>query len=185
MDNNFSDAEIHHIISSGGVIAYPTEAVFGLGCDPFNESAVKKILSIKRRDMSKGLILIASDWKQIADLVADISPTIIEKVKASWPGHITWLLPASAKAPAWIRGDSKYIALRVTAHPIASKLCQACAMPLVSTSANLSGEPALTSYEAVQHTLGDQISAIIPGNVDTTLKPSIIKDALTDTIIRG
>ena len=125
----------------GGVIAYPTEAVWGLGCDPFDESAVLRLLAIKQRPVEKGLILIAATLEQLKPLidVAAVPTDRLADVLSSWPGPYTWVMPATAQAPRWITGQHRGIAVRVSQHPTVVGLCQAYGGALVSTSANLSG----------------------------------------------
>src|SRR3990167_4516311 len=132
--------KVTKVLQQQGVIAYPTEAVYGLGCDPFSELAVKKILKLKKRDINKGLILIASNWKQIENLIQPIPDEKLSQVMQTWPGPVTWLFPASDEVPRWISGAHSTIALRITAHPIAKALCEKWNGPIVSTSANKEGE---------------------------------------------
>ena len=125
----------------GGLIAYPTEAVYGLGCDPLDSAAVERLLRLKDRPVAKGLILIAADFAQLLPFVRQLPPDLMQPVFDSWPGPNTWLLPARKDTPAWLTGCHDSLAVRVTAHPIAGALCRACRSPLVSTSANLSRRP--------------------------------------------
>jgi L-threonylcarbamoyladenylate synthase len=172
------------IIKTGGVIAYPTEAVYGLGCDPFNHAAVDRIMKIKRRSLSKGLILIAETWEQVQPFVGKIDAPTLAKVKASWPGPITWVLPASERVPPWIRGEHATIALRVTDHPVAKELCHHFGNPIVSTSANIAeGEP-LRTFSAVKRELGEQVDFILKGRMGKQKQPTEIRDAITDHVIR-
>lgn len=132
----------------GGVVAYPTEAVYGLGCDPWNGSAVRRILAMKRRPEAKGLILIAAELAQLAPFVQWLEPTRMAEIFATWPGPHTWLLPARPETPVWLRGQHDTLAVRVIAHPLAAALCRATGMALVSTSANRTSQtPARTALE--------------------------------------
>ena len=111
------------VIRQGGVIAYPTEAVYGLGCSPYYFHAVARILRLKKRSVSKGLILVGSDITQFeewADFekIKDFSPIL-----ASWPGPVTWILPAKTGVPIWLTGGKSGIAIRVSAHPVVHSLC--------------------------------------------------------------
>ncbi len=181
-------ADLKHacqIITNGGVIAYPTEGVFGLGCDPFNANAVQKLLELKHRDIKKGLILIASDWEQIRHLVTPISPERLTAIQKTWPGPYTWVFPASKKVPPWIRGAHTTVALRVTAHPIAKQLCQYCKTPLVSTSANLKEQLPAKNIADLTAQFGRTIDSIVPGALGTLNNPTRIRDALTNEILRG
>jgi L-threonylcarbamoyladenylate synthase len=171
-------------LQTGQLIAYPTEAVFGLGCDPFNETAVQNLLALKQRSVTKGLILIASEWRQIAPLIQPLPPTIEQTVRASWPGPVTWLLPATAQAPDWITGRHDTIALRITQHPLARHICQLWGKPLVSTSANLTNQSPCTDAAAVHRHFGQTVDYIIDGELGELSQPTTIFDALTGAKIR-
>lgn len=173
-------------LKKAGVIAYPTEAVYGLGCDPFDEKAVMRLLAMKKRSEKKGFILIAASWEQVQPLVRVPSVDVMCKVFASWPGHVTWLLPASEQAPPWICGDHQSIAIRVTAHPLANLLCSRFGKPLVSTSANLTkGTTVARTSTEVRQLFGQHIDYILEGKLGDQDKPSEIRDALTGEIIRA
>jgi len=180
---NQLDIAVTHL-KQGKVIAYPTEAVFGLGCDPYNVDAVSRILQIKHRALDKGFILIASSWEQIQPLVMYLTPDLLTRVFATWPGPVTWLFPASKNVPSWIRGQYDSVAVRVTAHPIAKALCEQFGGPIISTSCNKSGDPAARDVRTIQLTLGDTVDYVIEGALGGRLKPSEIRDALTGEVIR-
>lgn len=169
----------------GGVIAYPTEAVYGLGCDPLEYPAVQRILDLKRRDAAKGLILIAARLEQLLPYVAPLTPDLRKKLEATWPGPVTWVLPAAAHTPAWLTGGRETLAVRVTAHPLASSLCELCATALVSTSANHSGHPPARSALQVRNSLGPEVDCIVPGLVGPQTRPTEIRDASTGAILRA
>lgn len=171
-------------LKKGGVIAYPTEAVYGLGCDPFNVDAVGQLLHIKHRHMDKGFILVASNWKQVEPLVEHIAPPLLAQVLQNWPGPISWVFPAKSSIPAWITGKHKTIALRVSAHPAIQALCLSFGGPIISTSANIEGQPPARNYRTVKMTFGKLISMIVKGEVGQSAKPSEIRDAITGEIIR-
>ena len=172
-------------IKQGKVIAYPTEAVFGLGCDPDNIDAVSRILQIKHRAIDKGFILIASSWEQIQPLVMYLTPDLLTRVFATWPGPMTWLFPASKKVPSWIRGNHDSLAVRVTAHPIAKALCEQFGGPLISTSCNKSGDPPARDIRNIQLTLSDTVDYVIEGPLGGRMRPTEIRDALTGEVIRA
>jgi L-threonylcarbamoyladenylate synthase len=176
-----------YILKQAGIIAYPTEAVYGLGCDPDCESAVAKILALKQRHWSKGLILIASDFNQLEPYILPLSSNLEQQILSAWEQKqvVTWLVPASPKTPKWLTGRSDKIAVRVTHHPIAAKLCAIWEKPLVSTSANLSGQaPAKTGFK-VRQMFKQELDYVLVGAVGTQNKPSEIRDALTQTILRS
>ncbi len=171
-------------LRQGGLVAYPTEAVYGLGCDPLNTGALERLLGIKQRSWEKGLILIAADFKQLQPYLAEIDKSLQENILASWPGPVTWLWPVAASVSRLLRGKHETIAVRVTAHPLAAALCRAFGAPLVSTSANLNGKPPARNAEEVRLQLGDLVDYVLEGAVGGLDKPSEIRDALTGKIIR-
>ncbi len=172
------------IIIAGGVIAYPTEAVYGLGCNPFDVQAVMRLLGIKRRDPGQGVILIGHSHRQFSDLVRPLDRATHEKIMAHWPGPVTWLLPASADCPRWLRGEHNTLAVRVTAHKQTRRLCGACGLPLVSTSANRHGQPAARTALQVRRRLGDEMDMILAGPTSGHTRPSEIRDAHSNRRIR-
>lgn len=171
-------------LKHGKVIAYPTEAVFGLGCDPFNERAVLKILELKQRQADKGLILIASSWEQIKELTQPLSNEILKKAFDTWPGPYTWIFPKSAKVPSWISGKFNSVALRVTAHPIAKAICDLYGGPIVSTSANVEGEKPAKASTEIRQQFPRKIDYIVDADVGDLALPTTIRDILTDNALR-
>lgn len=173
-----------HILLEGGVIAYPTEAVYGLGCDPQNLAAVERLLRVKQRDPEKGLILIAADFKQLTSYLDSVDADLQQKVFASWPGPVTWLWPAKQNIPSLLKGKHKTIAVRVTNHPLVAELCRVFGGAIVSTSANLSDQPAARSAEEVRSMLGDSVDFIVEGETGGLKQPSEIRDVMTGEILR-
>lgn len=172
-------------LRDGAVIAYPTEGVWGLGCDPFNRDAVEFLLALKRRPSEKGLILIAAESAMFAPLLDSLSASLRQQLDASWPGPNTWIVPdPDHLSPPWIRGRHNSLAVRVTAHPQAARLSRAFGAPLVSTSANPSGlAPAMTAY-AVRRYFG-RLVMIVPGNTGGSKTPSTIRDLVSGRVLRG
>jgi L-threonylcarbamoyladenylate synthase len=168
------------------VIAYPTEAVFGLGCDPMSEVAVRRLLHIKQRPVDKGLILIAADFSQLADYIdqSKLSAVQLNRIQQTWPGPTTWVVPVKLQVPKWLTGKFSSIAVRVSAHPIVTELCLAFGGPITSTSANLTGYSPCTTAEQVQAQLGGLLGAIVSAPVGQLSQPTTIKDALTGAIYR-
>ena len=171
-------------VAQGGVIAYATEAVFGLGCDPLDESACLRLLALKSRRAGKGMILIGADFEQLKRWLKPLEPALMARIASSWPGHVTWLLPADSRVPYWLKGRRQTLAVRVTAHPQASALCRMCGGPLVSTSANRTrGQPARAYFE-VRCRLGSELDYVLPGKVGGAAGPSEIRDASSGRVIR-
>ncbi len=173
-----------HCCEKGGVIAYPTEAVFGLGCLPLIEQSVVRILKLKNRPVSKGLILVAADIEQLDSFVDFSNVKDIKAVHNSWPGPVTWLISAKSTTPLWLTGDHKTLAVRVSSHGIVRSLCEKLG-PIVSTSANpQAADPAKTTQEVRSYFQGN-VDYVIPANIANNMKPTEIRDAQTGDIIRS
>lgn len=172
-------------VYEGSVIAYPTEGVFGIGCDPMNPDAVSRILTIKKRPVHKGLILIASDLDIFRPFLADLTSEQEQRLVDSWPGATTWVVPHNGTLPSWVTGNRDTVAIRVTCHPIAHALCRELKMPLVSTSANRSGKEALETQLKVRCQLGNEVDYILPGRVLTPGKTSQIRDLISNVQYRN
>jgi L-threonylcarbamoyladenylate synthase len=174
-------------LKAGGVVAYPTEAVFGLGCDPRNRAAFGKLFALKQRPPTQGVLLIGADFDQVAPYI-DLAATphaALERVRASWPGAHTWILPRAPGVPEWIAGGHAGIALRVTAHPPAAALCRAFGGALVSTSANRHGETPARSTEDVRRAFGATLDAILNGSTGGLERPTPIRDAISGESVRS
>jgi len=168
----------------GGVIAYPTEAVWGLGCDPFNQNAVLDLLQMKRRDWRKGVILVAASIAQLKPYLHGLDEKYLHTLYASWPGPNTWLVPNNGTAPDWITGARDTLAVRVTAHPVVAALCEAFGGAIVSTSANPAGKLPARSLFAVQKYFGKNLDSIVPGALGGLQNPTQIRDVITGEICR-
>lgn len=172
-------------LQQGAVIAYPTEAVWGLGCDPDNEQAVRRILAIKQREVDKGVLLVASDREQIAHLTRSLTAQQSDWLAETWPGPVTWLIPDPDNYyPDWIKGQHSSIAIRVSAHPVVQALCQAFGKPIVSTSANLAGEPEIRSRLKLEQDFASTIDFIVEGELGGASAPSTIRDLVTGATLR-
>lgn len=174
-----------HALAAGGVIAYPTEGVWGLGCEPLNRHACERIVRMKGRGRGKGFILIASEFDQVLPFLAHISKPKLKPVFATWPGPVTWLLPAASWVPAHLTGGRDTLAVRVTAHALARALCAQYGGPVVSTSANASGRPPLRSLLHVQRQFGTRVDYILPGALGGRTKPTQIRDFATRNVVRA
>jgi L-threonylcarbamoyladenylate synthase len=171
-------------LRAGQVIAYPTEAVYGLGCDPRNESAIRQILAIKDRSESAGFVLIANDFEQLRPWVADTRPGLLNKAMQGWPGPVTWLFPRAPGVADLVAGKHDTIAVRITAHEPSRALCKAFDSALISTSANIrSAEPA-RDVAAVKDYFGDRLGGILAGPLGAAQQPSEIRDLVSGNIIR-
>ncbi|GAB4300716.1 MAG: L-threonylcarbamoyladenylate synthase [Thiohalomonadaceae bacterium] len=181
----FQLREAVRALRHGGVIAYPTEAVYGLGCDPRNAAAVLRLLALKQRPMAKGLILVATDYAQLEPYLSPLPEPLARQVRASWPGPVTWLLPAPADVPVWLRGDHDSLAVRVSAHPVVRALCAAFGGPIVSTSANPAGQQPARDPLTVQRVFGGHIDCILHAPLGGLERPTEIRDGRTGRIVRA
>lgn len=172
------------VLQAGGVVAYPTESVFGLGCDPLDWSAVERILECKGRTAGAGLILLADEYGRL-DPFINPSSGELARMTGSWPGPVTWVCTASEAAPRWITGGRDTIAVRITAHRTAADLCRAAGMAIVSTSANRTGRPPCRSALQVRMRLYREVDYILTGVTGGRSRPSEIRDAQTGAILRA
>lgn len=167
------------------VIACPTEAVWGLSCDPDSQAAVTRLLQIKQRPEYKGLILVAAHIDQLDNLLSGLDPGQLDTLQATWPGPATWLLPHRDRVPPWVCGTHDTVAVRVTDHPVVSALCIAWGGPLVSTSANPGGAlPAREAFQ-VRRYFGDSVSCFVPGRVGSLARPTAIRHLVSGDIVRS
>ena len=172
-------------VCDGGVIACPTEAVWGLSCDPFNGEAVARLLGLKARPAGKGLILVAASMSQFGWLIHDLPTSQRARLELSCPGPTTWLIPHRGRVPPWIYGDHDTVAVRVSAHPVVHALCQTWGGALVSSSANpAGGQPAEHLFQ-VRRYFGDRLDFIVPGALGGAARPSVIRHLASDEIVRS
>ncbi|MBD3671341.1 MAG: threonylcarbamoyl-AMP synthase [Gammaproteobacteria bacterium] len=168
----------------GDVIAYPTEAVFGIGCDPLDGEAVARILEMKRRPMDKGLILVASELSQLEAYTNPLSSAQRKQVSDTWPGPVTWIMPCPDEVPVWLRGHHNSLAVRVSAHPAVQQICRAFGGPIVSTSANLAGRPPARSPLGVRRSLRDQVDYIVHAPLGGAERPTQIRVLDSGKVLR-
>lgn len=173
------------VLQQEHVIAYPTEAVFGVGCDPDSERAVTRLLALKQRSVEKGLILIAANVEQLKPYIDDsvLTASQREAVFSCWPGPVTFVFPAKTTTPRWLTGKFDSLAVRVTDHPLVVELCLAYGKPLVSTSANLAGQEPCRNTEEVLAQFGPDFP-VLDGATGGRTNPSEIRDALTGRLFR-
>ena len=171
------------LLRNGEVIGYPTEAVYGIGCDPWNKSSVVKVAEIKNRSFEKPFLMVASSVNQLEELV-DIS-SLNENVMKSWPGHTTWLIKAKQSTPYWLRdNETGKVGVRVSDHPMIVKLCRLYGRPLISTSANIAGGQEIREQLEFKKVFSKSISYLVDGNIGDCEKTSIIIDMETNKKLR-
>lgn len=171
-------------LKRGGLIAYPTESCYGLGCDPANRTAVLRLLKLKQRPQRKGLILIASDYQQLKRYLQPLDSVQQQRLREAGAQAITYLMPTRAAAPRWLRGAHDTLAVRLTAHPFARGLCRGVHSALVSTSANRSGQQSIRTYAECQRQFGKKVW-VLPGLVGKRKQPSRILAWADGRIVRG
>lgn len=172
------------LLQQGQVIAYPTEAIYGLGCDPLNEYAVRTLLALKRRPVEKGLILIASSLQQLQPYLNTDTPGVLDRAISTWPGPTTWVVPAQSWVPNWLTGQHSSLAVRVTTHPLVTRLCASFGGPIVSTSANISNQqPARKPYQILKN-FGSDTPYIVKGTSSGLDQATSIFDAVTGNQLR-
>ena len=169
-------------IRQGKIIAYPTEAVYGLGCDPFNQQAVKDLLALKQRPESNGFILLIANWSQLTPLISGISEHQLHAVRQTWPGPVTWVFPKASGIPAWLTGSHHGIAIRMSAHPVAHALC--ANGPVISTSANIHGQLPAMNINALQAQFPTALDAVVMGELGQMAGPCGIYDSCTGACLR-
>lgn len=174
-------------LKHGGVIAHATEGVIGLACNPRNEHAVRRVLAIKQRSAERGLILAAGTFGLLQPWLdwSMLSPTQQTTVQQSWPGAETWLIPAAAHVPTWVKGRHDTVAVRISSHPAIMALSQGLGEAIISTSANLSGQPAVSDLNDLSDAVATQIDGMFPSQCTQPGEPSRIRDARTFQMIRG
>ena len=171
-------------LRSGRVIAYPTEAVYGLGCDPTNKFAIRDLLALKGRTESAGFVLIASEFSQLLPWIAKLDEALVNRAMQTWPGPVTWLFPRAAGVPDYVAGRHDTIAFRITAHEPSRALCEAFGSALISTSANHTAHQPARSVEEVEAYFGSQLGGILAGSLGGSDNPSEIRDLVSGHVIR-
>jgi L-threonylcarbamoyladenylate synthase len=171
------------ILRSGGVVAYPTEGVYGFGCLPDDFAAVSRVLAIKERDPALGLVLVASDIEQLDGWIE--LPEDSPELTSSSEHPVTWIVPATDEVPYWIRGEHSGLAIRITTHPVAAALCEAADSALVSTSANTHGRPAARNAFVLRRRFGALVDYIVPGECGPASGPSEIRELASGKVLRS
>ena len=172
-------------LASGGVIAYPTETVYGLGCDPFNGHAALRLIGLKKRNIDQGLILVASHFEQLEPLLCPLTTKVRKRVSRPGNSPVTWVLPCLPEIPVWLRGKHDSLAVRVSNHPVTAALCRDWGGPLVSSSANVHGKRPATNPLEVRKVFNGRLDYILHGARSSTNRPSEIRNGLTGQILRS
>ena len=150
-------------LRQGGIVAYPTETFYGLAVDPENDRAIKALYSLKKRESQKQLSLLVPDLGVLSSCIPFISKPYQSLIDVFWPGPLTLVFPAKQDTFPCLTGGSDTLAIRISSHPVAAKLCSLWGRPLTATSANVSGEAAFVAADQVKSQWDDQIASILDG----------------------
>jgi len=174
-----------NVLRNNDIIAYPTESVFGLGCNPHNKNAIMKLLNLKKRIQSKGLILVASHYNQVKSYISERDLSFQNKsiLLKTYLVPITFLVPAKSCVPFWLTGKSKFLAIRISSHFFIKKLCNEFGTAIVSTSANYSGSKPCKTHAEVIKNFGKNIP-IFHGKLGNSKNPSKIINLISGELIR-
>ena len=170
------------VVREGGVIGYPAETVYGLGADPYDLDAVRRVFDVKGRASGKGFILVVLDERMLMRTVAEVSPPARRLMDAFWPGPLTLIFRASAELPDVLLGGGDTVAVRRTSDPVAQALLHALKCPLISTSANLAGEAPCRSAAEIANTFGDRLDLILDDGIVKDQIPSSIVDVSSENV---
>lgn len=171
------------VLRGGGVIAYPTEGVFGLGCLPGDLTAIERILNIKQRDPSKGLILIAANSSQLGDWIELPDDVTLPAPEPANP--VTWIVPASDRVTPNVRGNHEGVAVRITGNPVARAICESVGSAIISTSANFSGRAAVSDAASLHRQFEGLVDYIVPGSCGPASGPSQVRILATGQVLRS
>jgi L-threonylcarbamoyladenylate synthase len=167
--------EAAHVLGDGGVIGYPTETVYGLGANAYNEDALERIFEIKGRETGKPISILVGNMEMLEEVTAQIPPVAMGLIRGHWPGPLTIIFEASKTCPPILTGDSGKIGVRISPHPIARKLFEVFKKPITSTSANLSGMPSLSDP--------NEVYRVFRGRIDLILDVGKTKEEGVSTVI--
>lgn len=177
------DRALNQYLRRGGLLAYPTESCFGLGCDPRHTGALKRLLRLKRRPWHKGLIVVAADLAQVRPLLRPLSPAATAAATRYWPGPYSLLLPCRAGVSPYLRGRHRQLAVRLSAFAPVPALCRHAGMALVSTSANRAGQRPLRTARECRRLFGHAVR-VINRPIGGSKRPSTIIDPDSGQILR-
>ncbi|MEM8983105.1 MAG: L-threonylcarbamoyladenylate synthase [Pseudomonadota bacterium] len=179
--SRFQQCWLGQALADDAVIAYPTEGVFGLGCSAASEHAIERVIDIKGRAADKGLILLAADAAALVGW-AHIDRPLPETGSVNAP--LTWIVPAGPLASDMITGGRSTVAIRITHHPVAAALCRVSSAPLISTSANRSGQPAITRPLVLRRQFRQTVDVLVPGRLGPASGPSEIRELASGRVLR-
>ena len=170
--NDIAIEEAAKLIAGGGLVAYPTDTVYGLGCDPFSMEAVDRLIQAKQRVKNALPILVNS--LVAAKRLAEFNAASLRLAERFWPGPLTLILRVRERLPSSVTGDSSFVGLRIPKHATALNLAEKCGGSIIGTSANISGQPSPRTADEVMRQLGDRIDLVLDGGPSPLGKESTV-----------
>jgi L-threonylcarbamoyladenylate synthase len=164
------------LLRKGGVVAYPTDTLYGLGADAFNEAAVERVFVIKGRPHGMPLPLLLADADALVQVASEVPPLARVLAERFWPGALTLVIPRSSKVPELVSGRGWKVGVRVPDHPVPRELARRLGAPITGTSANKSGGPDPRTADDVRRQLGDEVDLVIEGGGLPAGQPSTVLD---------
>ncbi len=174
----------YQVIQAGGLLIYPTEGVYGIGCDPHNSEAINKLINLKKRNPNKGIILIASDFAMFEAFIKPLSNEILEQISKYKSDPVSWIVPATEHCPGPLTGNRSTLAIRVSSHPFVQSLCKQLGHAITSTSANVSGQNPINNAKELNKAFGFAVDYIVPLPVGSLGKPTPLFDAISGQQLR-
>lgn len=164
------------VVSAGGLVALPTDTLYGLAVNPLDAVAVRRVFVVKGRSAERALPLVAADTDQIASVLGPLPGLALKLAAQFWPGRLTLLLPAPARFAANVSGGTGRLGVRVPDHAVARALCRSCGSLVTATSANISGQPASNDPDAVASSVGAGVDVLLDAGKTPGSQPSTIVD---------
>ncbi|MBT4482344.1 MAG: threonylcarbamoyl-AMP synthase [Candidatus Latescibacteria bacterium] len=168
--------EAVNVLKNGGIVVYPTETVYGIGCDPFNRIAYERVQHLKGRNNNKQMLLLACSLSQVEHFTGRLADIPRRLAHEFWPGPLTMVIKPRNEMPVYLYGDSGGVAFRITSHPIAAALSRNFGCPITSTSANMTGKPTVGTYEEALNMFGKDVSIVIKNHIPLNGTPSTVID---------
>ncbi|MFC1528534.1 L-threonylcarbamoyladenylate synthase [Candidatus Latescibacterota bacterium] len=168
------------VLKNGGIVVYPTETVYGIGCDPLNRAAYERIHRLKKRNDDKQMLLLACSLSQVEQFAGRLADIPSRLAREFWPGPLTMVINTLSEIPEYLYGNSGGVAFRVTSHPVAASLANNSGYPITSTSANISGYPPVSNYEEALKMFGKEAEIVLENSIPFSGTPSTIIDLTSD-----
>ena len=174
--------EAVEILKNNGIVVYPTETVYGIGCDPFSREACERVQRLKKRGNTKPFLLLACSLSQVEQFAGELTDVPLRLAEVFWPGPLTMVIKPTKNLPDYLFGRSGGVAFRVTSHPVAASPAEEFGCPVTSTSANLSGRSPIVTYEETLNLFGKSADIVLKNYEPLHGKPSTIVDLTSKQI---